>query len=174
MNTSEAVFELRKRLKLSREDFAEHLGVSSRTVYRLESGQAPTTKTLLVLAEMARNAGLKAFADLFEATRRTNISARVKRVSASNLARRVTSAELGRWAASVEEDIGHLNTALDWLAKGSPVDSGVLWLILGHQRRLLEDIELYIAGADKPGEITWERIQKLEDVKNAARKKGRK
>jgi transcriptional regulator with XRE-family HTH domain len=151
VTTSKAITELREKLKLSREDFGPLIGVSARTVYRLEDGQQPTTKALLKLAEVSRNAKLYAFADLFQATRDTNINARVKKVSTSNRARRIPVEELSFWHSWIESICGVVQGIREGLDNGlirseSPAHlRGLLVEVIGMAERLRSDIHLYIA-----------------------------
>lgn len=99
MNASEAVLSLRLRQGLSREEFAQRLDVSAKMIQRIEGGQQPTAHVLVRLADIARDAGVEPLADLFDATRRANMSARVKPVEKTERVRRVALSDLKYWSA---------------------------------------------------------------------------
>jgi transcriptional regulator with XRE-family HTH domain len=101
VTVSEAILRLRKKLGTSPEHFAPRLGVSARTVYRLEKGQQPTTHALVRLAEMAHEAGMQQIALLFEATRLTNLGARAEKTSGTKRVRRVSLSDLKHWSDSL-------------------------------------------------------------------------
>jgi transcriptional regulator with XRE-family HTH domain len=99
MIASEAVASLRKKLELSREQFAQRVGVSAKMIQRIEAGQQPSTRVLAKLAAIAKDAELKPFEDLFDATRRANMGARVDDVRKTGRARRVALSDLKYWSA---------------------------------------------------------------------------
>ncbi|MFL6448517.1 MAG: helix-turn-helix transcriptional regulator [Bryobacteraceae bacterium] len=61
-----AVRELRLRLNLSQDAFAELIGVSPRSVARFEGEQAPSVRSLIQLAQLARAKGFYDLARKFE------------------------------------------------------------------------------------------------------------
>jgi transcriptional regulator with XRE-family HTH domain len=103
MTASEAVASLRERLEMTREEFAQRIGVSAKMVQRIEGGQQPTTRVLMKFANLAADAGFQSLADLFEATRRTNAEARVRTVRTTQRVRRVALSDLKYWSAYLEQ-----------------------------------------------------------------------
>jgi len=68
MKPSDAVRELRKHLGESQQAFSNRLGLSIATVVKYEAGREPTGKSLLALAQTAREAGRHDLASVFMRT----------------------------------------------------------------------------------------------------------
>lgn len=89
-----SVRELRLRLNLSQEAFAQLIGASPRTVARFEGEQAPSVKFLVQLAQLARARGVYDLARRFESAFVAN-TYRARRALYSGKADSTTTDDLG-------------------------------------------------------------------------------
>jgi DNA-binding XRE family transcriptional regulator len=193
VTTSEAILDIQRKCELSREDLAETLGVSAKTIYRLENGQQPTTKVLVGLEKFCRKVELKPLAEFFMAIRRANMSVRSESVASTSRARRVPFGDLASWAAKADEIETYSRTGLQLVKRfksrsqaknvqpsdleappEAPSDLDAIWnmfqMCLISATRLAEDVEIYIAPPDKPGTITFKRLEAIKNAKAQARK----
>jgi predicted transcriptional regulator len=168
MTTSEAILKLREKLGFGQKELAQAIGVSARSVARYEAEHEPSHKVLKKLADLAESARLRHLQDFFEAKRRADIVTRVESLPSAGSERRVALDDLAEWIVKVQKISKHgkdaFHSAKDQDAKKD------FHLIHSLAENLIEDMELYVAAPDKPGEITWERLQKVETILNRARK----
>jgi transcriptional regulator with XRE-family HTH domain len=97
MGMANDIARLRRELRLTQKDLAAHLGVTVTTISRYENGQNPTPKFLSKLAELATAEKLSDLADRFTAARRSNIFARIKKLSSPGSPRQVPLREISAW-----------------------------------------------------------------------------
>jgi transcriptional regulator with XRE-family HTH domain len=159
VTVNEAIATMRTKLGLNRNDFAVLARISAKMVYRLENGQTPSSAALVKLAQIAKVNHLVALENLFEATRRANISARVETVSTTGRARRVTKSDLKHWSAvlyTIKNELLKLYTT-DLYKIPTPVRDVIRTQAIEIDYRVRDEIEMCIG---EP--ITAERLYELE------------
>jgi transcriptional regulator with XRE-family HTH domain len=163
MDASEAALNLRQRLGLSRDEFARRAGVSAKMIQRIEGGQQPTTRVLMTLANVARDAGFQPIADLFMATRRANMSARVEAVSETERVRRVALGDLKYWSAHLHETRQSILKLLTQDSSDRRVDRGFLVESLRNAAHVMDHIrdEIEIPIAE---EYSGKRMEEDEQI----------
>jgi transcriptional regulator with XRE-family HTH domain len=171
MTTSEGILKLREKLGFGQKELAQKIGVSARSVARYEAGTEPSHKVLKELASLANSARLSHLQNFFEAKRRADIVTRVESLPSAASERRLAVADLADWIVLLEKISKHARDAS--ITTRDPESEKYFQLILQYAGMLDEDMKLYLAAPDKPGEITWDRIQKIETLLDRSRNRAR-
>jgi transcriptional regulator with XRE-family HTH domain len=94
MTTAAAIAKLREKKGWTQADLADSLGVTITSVSRYENGREPTSKVLIKLADVAKEAGARHLYDLFVAKRASDIASSVESLASEGSARRIPVWEL--------------------------------------------------------------------------------
>lgn len=165
MKTSEAILKLREKLGFGQKELAHAIGVSARSVARYEAEYEPSHKVLKKLSDLAESARLRHLQDFFEVQRRASIALRVESLPSAGSERRVALDDFTEWVRNVRTMGKYLEEAFEEAKKkGAPDLLEMIRTAWIYQRNLVEDMELYLAVPDKPGEITWERLEKINTI----------
>lgn len=186
MTTGEAIIKLREKMGgLTQQQLAQSLGVTITSVSRYENGREPSRQVLKKLADLA-GFGEPSLRDIFEQKRREDIAARIENLPSGGSQRRVTLEDISQWAA-IAEDIANSSTNAIVLTEqlAQAVKTGIKASQLESQLRIIqetirmsltyaadlgEDIEVYIAPPDRPGTVSYRRLEKIKAAKDQARK----
>jgi transcriptional regulator with XRE-family HTH domain len=171
MDTADAIAKLRMKLGYKQKQLASALGLTVVTISRYENGRQPTEDALRKLGKLAEEAGAPHLADLFKVMRRSDVASRVERLPSNGTARRVPVGDLALWATTLNEIENYSRIAFQHAERlGLDEIRETCRMSFTSAKALAKDVEIYIAPADKPGLVTWKRLEAISTAKAQARK----
>jgi transcriptional regulator with XRE-family HTH domain len=171
MTTAEAIAKLREKMRLNQTQFATKLGVTITSVSRYENGREPKPDVLRRLATLSQEAGVSHLHDFFQAMRRSGIIYSVEKLQSAGGARRVSLGDLALWATTLSEIQNYSRIAFQHAERlGLDEIRETCRMSFTSAKALAKDVEIYIAPADKPGLVTWKRLEAISTAKAQARK----